>query len=32
MNKTNLEAECLSRNRILKPNEYTDEQLKVVNS
>lgn len=29
--KHNIEADCLSRNPVLEPNENTDEQLKVVN-
>lgn len=29
--KYNLEADCLSRNPVLDPDESTDEQLKVVN-
>ena len=29
--KYNLEADCLSRNPVLEPNEEEDEQLKIVN-
>lgn len=29
--KENLEADCLSRNPVLEPNENTEEQLKIVN-
>lgn len=29
--KYNLEADCLSRNPVLEPNENEDEQLKIVN-
>lgn len=29
--KYNLEADCLSRNSALEPNENEDEQLKIIN-
>lgn len=29
--KDNIEADCLSRNPVLEPNEDTEEQLKIVN-
>lgn len=29
--KYNIEADCLSKNPVLEPNENMDEQLKIVN-